>query len=108
MGINRYREQYYKQEWTKRVDISLLYQLQMLSEEMKRRATKDSDREIEKWANQIRLMLATINGEVTNIRLDDKELPDCGLQDLVNVATDEPTLRILTRHKTSLNTGSKF
>jgi len=95
---NYFRERHYKQHWTKRVDISLLYQLQMLSEEMKRRAAKDEDREIEKWSNQIRLMLATINGEVMNIKLDDKHLPKCDLQDLVQVATDQPLLlKLLTR-----------
>lgn len=99
MGSNQYRERYYKKEWTKQVDISFLYQLQMLSEEMKRRAAKEQDHELERWSSQIRLMLATINGEVTNIRLDDKQLPDCGLQDLVNVAADQPSLKLLSRPK---------
>lgn len=103
MGSNHYREQYYKKEWTKQIDISLLYQLQILSDEMKRRAVRQQDKELEKWSAHIRLMLATVNGEVANIKLDDKQLPDCGLQDLVNVATDQdqPPLRLLTRPKNS-------
>jgi len=101
MGSKHYREQYYKKEWTRRIDITLLYQLQTLSEEMRRRATRQQDRELEKWADQIRLMLASVNGEVTNIRLDDKQLPDCDLQDLVNVATDQPPLKLLMNGRTT-------
>jgi hypothetical protein len=107
MGSKYYRERYYKEEWTKRVDIALLYRLQMLMEEMKRRAIKDQDKEIERWESQIRLMLAAINGEVTNIRLDDKQLPDCGLQDLVNVATDQPALKLLARHQAGRDNSDK-
>jgi len=66
---------------------------------MKKRATVQQDRELSAWANTIGLILATVNGEVVNIKLDDKQLPDCSLQDRVAVATalPLPNLKILLK-----------
>lgn len=76
MGSNQYREQYYKKEWTKQVDISYLFQLQMISEQMKKRAVKNKDCGLEEWANQIRLIVARASGEEANVRLVEHEMPE--------------------------------
>lgn len=76
MGSSHYRELYYKKEWTKQVDISFLYQLQVISEEMKKRAKKDEDRRLEEWANQIRLIVARANGEEVNVKLAEYQMPE--------------------------------
>jgi hypothetical protein len=76
MGNPYWRERHYKENWTKPVDISYLYQLQMISEEMKKRAKNDEDRRLEEWANQIRLIVARASGEEVNVKLTEYEMPE--------------------------------
>lgn len=76
MGSGYFREKYYKENWTKQVDISFLFQLQMISEEMDKRAKSYNDCRLEEWANQIRLIVARANGEEVNIKLADHAMPE--------------------------------
>jgi hypothetical protein len=99
MGTNYFRERHYKEEWTKRIDIALLFQLQAICEQMKKKAILQQDKALMDWASAIGLILATVNGEIVNIKLDDKQLPDCSLQDRVAVAAELPipNLKILSK-----------
>lgn len=76
MGSNHYREWHYKKEWTRRIDIALLFQLQTIQARMKKRAVAQQDRELTDWANAIRLILATVNEEIENVELKKYQLPD--------------------------------
>ncbi len=76
MGSTQWREKYYKENWTKQVDISLLFQLQIISEDMKKRVKRRPDYQLEEWANQIRLIVARANGEEVNIKLIEHEMPE--------------------------------
>jgi hypothetical protein len=64
-----WRERHHREHWTKRIDISLLFQLQTIAERMKKRAEEGADKELLEWAGQIRLILARTNGEINNIEL---------------------------------------
>lgn len=101
MGSNYYREDRYKREWTKRIDIALLFQLQAIYTGMKKRATAQEDRELADWANSLRLILAIVNEEVENIELKKHELPDSYRQ--LDLDPEEqpliPDLRILRHQK---------
>ena len=64
-----WRERHYRKHWTKPVDVSFLYQLQTIAAQMKTRADRDNDKELEEWASRIRLIAARANGEELNIPL---------------------------------------
>jgi len=91
MGNSYWREQHYIKEWTKQVDILFLYQLQTISEEMKRRALNQEDRQLAQWASQIRLIVANANGEQVNVQLAKHQMPVAESQDVIPI----PDLRIL-------------
>lgn len=96
MGSSYYREKRHREEWTKRIDIALLFQLQAICTGMKKRAALQQDRELADWANAIRLILATVNEEIANIELKKYQLPDDHREIEPEEATDAmPNLRIL-------------
>ena len=64
-----WRERHYRKHWTKPVDVSFFYQLQTIAAQMKTRADRDDDKELEQWAAQIHLIVARANGEELNIKL---------------------------------------
>lgn len=104
MGNTYWRDQHYIKEWTKQVDISYLYQLQAISEEMKKRAKKDADHRLEEWANQIRLIVARANGEEVNIKLAEHEMPETlpTAQEIVAL----PPLKPHRLHRLTLKTAT--
>jgi hypothetical protein len=74
----QWREQYYKKEWTKSVDISILYQMQMAIESLRRMvkckgqlAKKSVERELE----ALEKCLAVARGDVVNFDLSKLQLP---------------------------------
>lgn len=69
MSKGQWRARHEREHWTKRIDISLLYQLDMISAEMKKRAEEAEDKELQQWASSIRLIVARANGEELNIPL---------------------------------------
>lgn len=64
-----WRQRHQRQHWTKRIDISYLYQLEMISGQMKKRAEEQGDKELLEWAQSVRLIVARANGEELNISL---------------------------------------
>lgn len=64
-----WRQRHQRQHWTKRIDISFLYQLEAISAQMKERAEKQDDKELLEWAQSVRLIVARANGEELNIPL---------------------------------------
>lgn len=78
-----WREKHYRKHWTKPVDIAFLYQLQTIAEQMKKRAEQAEDKELEEWANRIRLIVARANGEELNIPLSEHRIaaPDIAVKD---------------------------
>jgi hypothetical protein len=66
---NYWKERHRIKEWTKRIDISFLYQLGTIAAQMMKRAEEDEDKRLFDWAAQIRLIVARANGEELNIPL---------------------------------------
>lgn len=64
-----WRQRHQRQHWTKRIDISFLYQLDTLAAQMKKRAEEQDDKELLEWAQSVRLIVARANGEELNIPL---------------------------------------
>lgn len=75
MDKGRWRERHEREHWTKRIDISLIYQLEMISAQMKKRAEETGDKGLSEWASSIRLIIARVNGEINNIELAKFNLP---------------------------------
>ena len=69
MRKGQWRERYERENWTKRIDISFLYQLDTLAAQMKKRAEENDDKELLEWAQSVRLIVARANGEELNIPL---------------------------------------
>lgn len=99
MGSNYYREKRHREEWTKRIDIALLFQLQTIYARMKKRATAQQDRELADWANAIRLILATVNEEIESVELKKYQLPEDHRELNLEELESTPDLRILKNRK---------
>lgn len=69
MKKGQWRERYERENWTTRIDISFLYQLDMLAAQMKKRAEENDDKELLEWAQSVRLIVTRASGEELNIPL---------------------------------------
>jgi hypothetical protein len=75
----QWREAYYKKEWTKSVDISILYQMQMAVDNVyqmvkgKGRLTKKS---VERELEALTKCLAAARGDVVNFDLSKLQMPE--------------------------------
>lgn len=74
MDKGQWKERYQREHWTKRIDISFLYQLETMAARMKKRAEKKDDKELLDWAYKLRLIVARINGEELNIPLSEHRI----------------------------------
>jgi hypothetical protein len=71
-----WRQKHHQKNWTKSLDISFLYQLQTIAEQMRKRAAESDDKELLEWAGHIRLIVARANGEEVNISLSQHQMPE--------------------------------
>ncbi len=75
----QWREAYYKKEWTKSVDISILYQMQIAVDNLfrqvkgKGRLTKKS---VERELDALNKCLAAARGDVVNFDLSKLQMPE--------------------------------
>jgi hypothetical protein len=62
-------------EWTKSIDLSLLYQLGQLSQRLKAKAKAAEDESLLREAELLGLIVARVNGGVANLDLTALHLP---------------------------------
>lgn len=74
MNKGQWKERYQREHWTKRIDVSFLYQLETISAQMKKRAEQQEDKELFDWASNIRLIVARVNGEELNVPLAEHQI----------------------------------
>lgn len=74
MDKGQWKERYQREHWTKRIDISFLYEMEMISTQMKKRAEKTGDKGLSEWASRLRLIVARVNGEELNIPLSEHRI----------------------------------
>lgn len=65
-----------EKEFTRKVDISFLYQLGTIAAQMAKRAEEEQNKRLFDWASQIRLIVARMNGEETVFDLAAFEMPE--------------------------------
>lgn len=75
MGSGYWKERHHKKEWTKSIDLSLLYQLGQIAERLTARAKADEDEALLREAEQLGLIVARINGDVASLDLAAIHLP---------------------------------
>jgi energy-converting hydrogenase A subunit M len=93
-----WKERQYIENWTKRVEVTSLYQLRQAADQMKERAQRDKDDELSRWSGLIQRVLAQVNGEITDFNLSKHELPESAVVN-EEPAPTPPELKILKRHR---------
>ena len=71
-----WRQKQQQKQWTKPLDISYLYQLQTIAEQLKKRAENGNDKELLELAGQIRFIVARVNGEELHVPLSQHQMPE--------------------------------
>ena len=75
----QWREAYYKKEWTKSVDISILYQMQAAVENLQRMVKNKgrlAKKSVEREIDALNKCLAAARGDVVNFDLSKLQMPE--------------------------------
>jgi hypothetical protein len=90
--LRTWKERQYIENWTKRIEITALYQIQAVCDQMGSRAEATNDKELSRWSGTIKMVIAKVNGEITDFDLKRYEMSEA------NLTREEravPDLRIL-------------
>jgi len=74
--VNFYRRRYAEKEWTKKVDISLLFRLEQATARIKTIADRDQLKAILEEVEQLELALNIAQGRVKDFPLKEHEMPE--------------------------------
>jgi hypothetical protein len=80
----QWREQYYKKEWTKGVDISILYQMQMVAETLRKYVSAKGALSKTAVTRELELLdkcLAAARGDIVNFDLSKLQILETPLRD---------------------------
>lgn len=98
--LQTWKERQYLENWTKRIEVTALYQLRDAADQMKERAEWDKDEELSRWSGTIQRILAQVNGETADFNLSKHELPESTLVNEAPAPTPpELEMKILKRHR---------
>lgn len=73
---DRFRKQYQEREWMRRVDISLLYQLEMQAADLRRVASDNGDPRLKPISDRITCLLAVAMGKMAKVELAAHGMPE--------------------------------
>jgi hypothetical protein len=96
--IKTWKERQFIENWTKRIEVTALYQLRTAADQMRERADRDKDEELSRWSSTIQRILAQVNGEIADFNLSKHELPGSAMVN-EEPAPTPPELKILKRHR---------
>ena len=101
MDSDDFRRRRFLREWTGRIDISHLYQLEAIAGDMQRIYQETADQRLEYWADMILKIIAAVREDMAGYQLDRYELTGRELLDAVEAEEDLPKILIKNRKEES-------
>lgn len=96
----KWREQYYKAEWTKSVDITWLYQMTASTAIIKKRVEELDDKNLLSEVHRLHLALTRAQEIIVDFKLAEYEMPE--VEPISKEAALTPNLRLLNPDKKTL------